>query len=83
MSVPLNRIMLIRQERPRLASAAPKVRRIRMMDTLAEPITGKAEENKRMKERMRASRERSAINRCFRWEIMVRRADSLTMGRRV
>ena len=54
-----------------------------MMDRLVERIMRKAEENKGVKGRVMAPPGGGCvINKCFRWEIMEKRAGSLMMGGR-
>lgn len=66
MSVPCLRIMQTRRAKPRLASHAPKVRRIihkKVSISLIDPIKKAIE---RAKVRIIPSRANSVISRCFR-----------------
>ena len=54
-----------------------------MMDRLVARIMRKAEENKGVKGRVVVPPRGGVINKCFRWEIMEKRAGSLMMGGRV
>ncbi len=76
----MNRINLIKQARPREASQAPKVRRISIIIELIGEALVVASKIAVVMERIIPSRANSAIRRCFRCNVIDRRAASLAVG---
>ena len=80
MSLPFSRMMVVRQARPNLASAAEKVRKI-IMDVMSGLLVRERERGYRgTSVRANASSERRAIRRCFRWETRLVIVASLVRG---